>query len=59
MAKARKFKTHSGGHLSVYVPWQPAPIEIMEGETIETADPLVIEALESSPEVVEVKAGKK
>ena len=58
MSKAKKFKANSGGHVSIYVPGQPKPIEILEGGTYETADKAELEALAGSPEVAEVKAAK-
>lgn len=58
MPKARKFKASSGGHVSIYVPWRPTPIEILEGGTYETDDKAELEALKGSPEVVEVKDSK-
>jgi hypothetical protein len=59
MPHAKLFKTGSGGHISIYVPWRPEPIEIMEGGTIETADEREIDALNGSPECVEVKRSKE
>ena len=58
MPKSKKFKAGSGGHISIFVPWRPTPIEILEGGTYETADKAELEALKDSPEVVEVKQRK-
>jgi hypothetical protein len=58
MATAKKFKTASGGHLSIYVPWRPEPIEIPADGTYETADKRELDALKGAPEAVEVKESK-
>jgi hypothetical protein len=59
MLTAKKFKARSGGHVSIYVPWRPTPIEIMEGETVEHDDRATIRALQGSPEVVEVETKRE
>lgn len=55
---SKKFKSNLGGHVSIYVPWRPEPIEILEGETYETDDKQELEALKASSEVYEVKDSK-
>jgi hypothetical protein len=56
---SKRFKVTTGGHVSIYVPWRPEPIEILEGDTYETGDKAEIEALKGSPEVSEVKDSSK
>jgi hypothetical protein len=55
---SKKFKTNSGGHLSIYVNWRPEPIEIGEGGTYETDDKRELAALKACFEVSEVKGAK-
>jgi hypothetical protein len=58
MPKAKRFRSVGGGHVSVFVPWRPDPLEIPEGGTYETDDKRELDVLQASSEVVEVK-GKK
>lgn len=50
------FKSGSGGHVTVFVPWQTAPIEVgLDGYT--TDDKREIEALEQVPELTSSGSG--
>jgi hypothetical protein len=55
MATSKKFRSPLGGHVSIYVPWRAAPIEVPAEGTYETSDPQEIEALQASSEVQEYK----
>jgi len=59
MGMAKKFKSNLGGHVSIYVPWRPEPIEILEGQAYETEDKQELQALKASSEVFEVKEESK
>lgn len=52
---SKTFKANQGGHVSIYVPWRPEPIEILEGGAYATDDKRELEALRASSEVHEVK----
>lgn len=61
MAKTYRFKSVSGGRLSIYAGRADGlgPIEIPAGGVYETDDPVVVKVLQASPDVVEVKSSKK
>lgn len=50
-----KFQSASGGHVSIYVGWQPEPLELHEGVVADIDDSRVVKAFRASPEVAEVK----
>jgi hypothetical protein len=56
MAKAKKFKSNTGSPVAIFVPDRPDPIQVpYYAPHLETDDKAVIDALQGSPEVVEVK----
>jgi hypothetical protein len=60
MAKIRKFKTNTGSPVTIFLPDGRPPILVpYYAPYLETDDPATIDALEGSPEVVEVEAKKK
>lgn len=59
MAKSKRFESRFGGHVSIYVPWRPTPIEIGESQTYETEDSDELQALKDSPEAVEIKESQR
>lgn len=58
MATAKKFKSSTGGHVSIYVAWRPDPIELPADGTYETSDKREVDALRASAEATEVKQKK-
>jgi hypothetical protein len=58
MPQAKKFKSASGGHVSLFVGFRPTPLEVPADGTYETSDKDEIAALRAAPEVVEVKDKK-
>jgi hypothetical protein len=53
--KARRFKTAGDTGISVYVQGRPDPLRLEGSGTYTTDDPQELEALQGSPDVVEVK----
>lgn len=56
---SKKFKSNTGGHVSIIVDWRSTPIELPAVGDYETSDKAEIQALKDSPEVVEVKEKPK
>lgn len=57
MAKSRKFKSNTGSPIAIFVPNRPDPIAVpYYAPHYETEDPGEIDALQGSPEVVEVES---
>ena len=55
MTKTRRFTSNTGSGVSIYATGWANPIRVEADEPLETDDRTVIQALEASPEVVEVK----
>lgn len=57
--KPRRFKTAGDTGISVYITGRPDPLRLEGTGTYTTEDPAEIEALQGSPDVVEVKIPKR
>lgn len=53
--KPRRFKTAGDTGISVYITGRPVPLRLEATGTYTTEDPAEIDALQGTPEVVEVK----
>jgi hypothetical protein len=56
---AKQFRSTTGGHVSIYVPWRADPIEVPAEGTYETDDKQEIEALQAADQVADQKSGGK
>ena len=53
--KPRRFKTAGDTGVTLFITGRPEPLHLAQSGTYTTDDPQEIEALQGSPEVVEVK----